>query len=39
MFSPTFLHFLIVIALGWTALGALALILLFVRDWVKGTLW
>ena len=39
MFSPTFIHFLIVIALAWTGLGALSLLILLVRDWAKGTLW
>ncbi len=39
MFSPAFLQFLITLALVWTAAGALALILLLVRDWIKGTLW
>ena len=39
MFSETFLHIFIYGALVWTALGALALIVLLIVDWVKGTLW
>ena len=39
MFSETFLHIFIYAALVWTALGALALIVLLIVDWVKGTLW
>ncbi len=39
MFSPSFLHFIIVMALSWTALGALLLVALLLRDWLKGTLW
>jgi len=39
MFSPSFLQGLIVLALVWTGLGALALVVLIVRDWIKGTLW
>ena len=39
MFSASFLQGLIVLALIWTAAGALALIVLVIRDWIKGTLW
>lgn len=39
MFSESFLQFLIVAALIWTGLGALALIALLIIDWIKGTLW
>ena len=38
MFPPAFLQFLVLLALVWTALGALALVALLIRDWVKGTL-
>lgn len=39
MFSAGFFQFLILFGLLWTGLGALTLILLFVRDWKKGELW
>lgn len=39
MFSPIFLHIVIVTALAWTALGALTLLALLIRDWAKGTIW
>ncbi len=39
MFTQSFLHGLILLALFWTGLGALALIGLLIRDWIKGTLW
>jgi len=39
MFSQTFLQFLILLALGWTAAGAVALIVLLVRDYLQGKLW
>tara|TARA_R110002096_G_scaffold4501_29_gene21251 strand:+ start:3687 stop:3806 length:120 start_codon:yes stop_codon:yes gene_type:complete len=39
MFSASFLQFLIVMALLWTTTGALALILLLIRDWKNKTLW
>lgn len=39
MFSSTALLLLIVIALAWTALGALALIVLLCRDWKSKQLW
>jgi hypothetical protein len=39
MFSQSFLQFLIVAALAWTALGALTLIALLLRDRKNGTLW
>lgn len=39
MFSETFFYGLILLGLVWTGLGALALIVLLARDWIKGTLW
>lgn len=39
MFSSPFLVFIIVTGLIWTALGALALILLLARDWKNDELW
>lgn len=39
MFSQSFLHGLILLALAWTAIGALTLIVLLVRDWLQGKLW
>lgn len=39
MFSQTFLHFLILLALSWTAAGAVALIALLIRDYRQGKLW
>lgn len=39
MFPPALLQFIITTALIWTALGALALLLLLCKDWAKGTLW
>jgi len=39
MFTQSFLQFLIVAALSWTALGALTLIALVLRDWKNGNLW
>ena len=39
MFSQPFLHFLILLALGWTGAGALTLILLLIRDYRQGKLW
>lgn len=39
MFSAGFLTFLVWLGLIWTALGALALILLLIRDWKRGELW
>ncbi len=39
MFTESLLHSLIVLALAWTALGALALIVLLIKDWKNGTLW
>ncbi len=39
MFPQSFLQFLIVLSLVWTALGAVLLITLLLRDWLKGTLW
>lgn len=39
MFSSGFLQILVYVGLGWTALGALALIVLLIRDWKRGELW
>ena len=39
MFSQSFLQALIVLALVWTALGALTLIVLLVRDLKRRNLW
>lgn len=39
MFSESFLQIFIYGALIWTGLGALALIVLLIIDWIKGTLW
>ena len=39
MFPQTFLHLLINLALFWTWLGAVALIVLLIRDWKNGKLW
>lgn len=39
MFPAAFLQFLVILGLAWTALGALALILLLIRDWRRGELW
>jgi len=39
MFSAGFLTALVLLGLVWTALGALALIVLLVRDWKRGELW
>lgn len=39
MFSSAFLLFIVVTSLVWTAGGALALILLLIRDWKNGELW
>ncbi len=39
MFSSGFLSFLIVAALVWTALGAVLLIALLIRDIIRGELW
>lgn len=39
MFPQSFLQALILVALVWTALGALVLIVLLIRDWLRGTLW
>ncbi len=39
MFSSGFLSFLVMLGLIWTALGALALVLLLFRDWKKHELW
>lgn len=39
MFPESFLQFLVLLGLIWTGLGALALIVLLVRDWKRGELW
>lgn len=39
MFSSTALLLLIVIALAWTGLGALTLIVLLCKDWKTKQLW
>jgi hypothetical protein len=39
MFPQSFLHALIMLALAWTASGALLLLVLLVRDWKRGKLW
>jgi hypothetical protein len=39
MFSSAFFQFIIVLGLAWTGAGALALIVLLVRDWKKNQLW
>ena len=39
MFSETFFYGLTILGLVWTGLGALALIVLLVVDWIKGALW
>lgn len=39
MFSSAFLQFLVYLGLAWTGLGALALIVLLIRDWKRGELW
>ena len=39
MFSAGFLQFLVILGLAWTALGALTLIVLLIRDWKRGELW
>lgn len=39
MFSSGFLQFLISTALTWTGVGAIILLTLLVKDWLKGRLW
>jgi hypothetical protein len=39
MFSSGFLGFLVMLGLIWTALGAVVLVLLLIRDWKHGELW
>lgn len=39
MFSSGFLGFLVILGLIWTALGAVALVLLLIKDWQKNELW
>lgn len=39
MFSPLFLQSLVCIAIAWTAIGAVLLLVLLYRDWKSGNLW
>lgn len=39
MFSELFLQILIYLAVGWTAIGALALVCLLLIDWKNGKIW
>ncbi|MBB5353178.1 hypothetical protein HNR46_003432 [Haloferula luteola] len=39
MFSASFLQILVLLGLIWTALGAVTLVGLLIRDWIKGELW
>ncbi len=39
MFSESFLQILILLALAWTALGAVTLVVLLLRDLKKRKLW
>jgi hypothetical protein len=39
MFTLTFLHTLILIALIWTSMGTFTLLALLVWDWRRGKLW
>lgn len=39
MFSSEFFYALVILGLSWTALGALALVVLLVRDWIRKELW
>ena len=39
MFTQSFLNVLVVTALVWTAIGALTLVILLIRDFRNGTLW
>lgn len=39
MFSETFFSVLITMGLVWTALGAVTLIALLIRDWIRNELW
>lgn len=39
MFSSTFFYALVIMGLVWTALGALTLVILLVRDYKSGNLW
>lgn len=39
MFSAEFFRFLVTIALIWTGLGAFALVVLLIRDWLNKQLW
>lgn len=39
MFSASFLQLIVFLAIVWTALGALLLLVLLYRDWKSGNLW
>ncbi len=39
MFSELFIHGLVLLALVWTAAGAVALLALLYRDYKNGKLW
>ncbi len=39
MFSSAFFYFLVILGLAWTALGAVALVVMLIIDWKKGQLW
>lgn len=39
MFSASFLTFLVLLGLAWTALAALTLTALLIRDWLRKELW
>ena len=39
LFPESFFSVLVITGLVWTALGALALIVLLIRDWKQGKLW
>lgn len=39
MFSIEFLEFIILTGLAWTALAAITLLTLLIRDWRRNDLW
>lgn len=39
MFSSEFFYGLVILGLSWTGLGALALVVLLIRDWIRKELW
>jgi hypothetical protein len=39
MFSAEFLKLLVIVALTWTGIGALALLLMLFKDWKNKELW